>query len=47
MELNERQEQEAFRVLIVEDSKTASLLIRRTLEENQSSARSSTIRARR
>jgi len=35
MELNERQEQEAFRVLIVEDSKTASLLIRRTLEENQ------------
>jgi len=35
MELNERQEQEAYRVLIVEDSKTASHLIRRTLEENQ------------
>jgi diguanylate cyclase (GGDEF)-like protein len=35
MELNERHEQEAFRVLIVEDSKTASHLIRRTLEENQ------------
>lgn len=35
MELNERQEQEAFRVLIVEDSKTAGHLIRRTLEENQ------------
>jgi diguanylate cyclase (GGDEF)-like protein len=35
MELNERHEQEAYRVLIVEDSKTASHLIRRTLEENQ------------
>ncbi len=35
MRLNERDEQEAFRVLIVEDSKTASHLIRRTLEENQ------------
>ena len=35
MELSERHEQEAFRVLIVEDSKTASHLIRRTLEENQ------------
>ena len=35
MELNERQEQEAYRVLIVEDSKTAGHLIRRTLEENQ------------
>ncbi len=34
MELNERQEQEAYRVLIVEDSKTASHLIRRTLAEN-------------
>ena len=35
MELNERHEQEAYRVLIVEDSKTASHLIRRTLQENQ------------
>ncbi|MHB1215757.1 MAG: GGDEF domain-containing response regulator [Thiobacillus sp.] len=35
MELNERQDREAYRVLIVEDSKTASHLIRRTLEENQ------------
>jgi diguanylate cyclase (GGDEF)-like protein len=35
MELSERHDQEAFRVLIVEDSKTASHLIRRTLEENQ------------
>jgi diguanylate cyclase (GGDEF)-like protein len=35
MELSERHEQEAYRVLIVEDSKTASHLIRRTLEENQ------------
>lgn len=35
MELNQRQEREAYRVLIVEDSKTASHLIRRTLEENQ------------
>ena len=35
MELNERCDQEAYRVLIVEDSKTASHLIRRTLEENQ------------
>jgi len=35
MELNERHDQEAYRVLIVEDSKTASHFIRRTLEENQ------------
>jgi diguanylate cyclase (GGDEF)-like protein len=35
MELNERHEQEAYRVLIVEDSKTAGHLIRRTLQENQ------------
>ncbi|HUX30015.1 MAG TPA: diguanylate cyclase [Thiobacillus sp.] len=35
MELNERHEQEAYRVLIVEDSRTASHMIRRTLEENQ------------
>ena len=35
LELNERQEQEAFRVLIVEDSVTASRVIKRTLEENQ------------
>ncbi|MBN8763598.1 MAG: diguanylate cyclase [Thiobacillus sp.] len=35
MELNERHEQEAYRVLIVEDSKTASHLIRRTLQENR------------
>ncbi|MDO9387719.1 MAG: diguanylate cyclase [Thiobacillus sp.] len=35
LELNERQDQEAYRVLIVEDSKTASHMIRRTLEENQ------------
>ena len=35
LELNERQEQEAFRVLIVEDSVTASRVIQRTLEENQ------------
>lgn len=35
MELNERHDQEAYRVLIVEDSKTAGHLIRRTLEENQ------------
>jgi len=35
MELNELHDQEAYRVLIVEDSKTASHLIRRTLEENQ------------
>jgi diguanylate cyclase (GGDEF)-like protein len=35
MELNERHDQESYRVLIVEDSKTASHLIRRTLEENQ------------
>jgi diguanylate cyclase (GGDEF)-like protein len=35
MELSERHEQEAYRVLIVEDSKTASHVIRRTLEENQ------------
>ena len=35
LELNERQEQEAFRVLIVEDSVSASRVIQRTLEENQ------------
>ena len=35
LESSERHEQEAFRVLIVEDSKTASHMIRRTLEENQ------------
>ena len=35
MELTERHEQEAYRVLIVEDSKTAGHVIRRTLEENQ------------
>ncbi|MFN3751473.1 MAG: diguanylate cyclase [Thiobacillus sp.] len=35
MELDERHDQEAYRVLIIEDSKTASALIRRTLEENQ------------
>ncbi len=35
LELNERQEQEACRVLIVEDSMTASRVIQRTLEENQ------------
>ncbi len=35
LELNERHDQEAFRVLIVEDSRTAGHLIRRTLEENQ------------
>jgi diguanylate cyclase (GGDEF)-like protein len=35
LELNERQEQETYRVLIVEDSRTASQMIRRTLEENQ------------
>jgi len=35
LELNERHDQEAYRVLIVEDSKTASHFIRRTLEENQ------------
>ncbi len=35
LELNERQEQEACRVLIVEDSLTASRVIQRTLEENQ------------
>jgi diguanylate cyclase (GGDEF)-like protein len=35
MELNERHEQEAYRVLIVEDSKTAGRLIQRTLEENE------------
>lgn len=35
LELNERQEQEVCRVLVVEDSKTAGHLIRRTLEENQ------------
>lgn len=34
LELNERHEQEAGRVLIVEDSKTASHVIQRTLEEN-------------
>jgi len=35
MELDERHDQETYRVLIVEDSKTASHFIRRTLEENQ------------
>jgi len=35
LELNDRQEQEAFRVLIVEDSITASRVIQRTLEESQ------------
>ena len=35
MELNERHDQEAFRVLIVEDSKTASHFIHRTLAEIQ------------
>jgi len=35
LELNERQEQEALRVLIVEDSVSASRVIQRTLEENQ------------
>lgn len=35
LELNERQEQEAFRVLIVEDSVTATRVIQHTLEENQ------------
>jgi diguanylate cyclase (GGDEF)-like protein len=35
LESSEHHEQEAFRVLIVEDSKTASHMIRRTLEENQ------------
>lgn len=34
LELNERQEQETFRVLIVEDSKTASHMIQRTLAES-------------
>ncbi|MDA8129012.1 MAG: diguanylate cyclase [Betaproteobacteria bacterium] len=35
MELHERHEQEAYRVLIVEDSRTASHLIQRTLQENK------------
>jgi len=35
LELNERQEQEAFRVLIVEDSVTASRVIQHALQENQ------------
>ena len=35
LELNERHDQEAYRVLIVEDSRTAGHLIRRTLAENQ------------
>ncbi|HEY9098055.1 MAG TPA: diguanylate cyclase [Thiobacillus sp.] len=35
MDLSERHDQEAYRVLIVEDSKTAGHVIRRTLEENQ------------
>jgi diguanylate cyclase (GGDEF)-like protein len=34
LQLNQRQEQEAYRVLIVEDSKTAAFAIRRTLEES-------------
>ena len=39
LELDDRQEQETFRVLIVEDSMTASLFIQRTLEESQISTR--------
>ena len=35
LEMDDRQEQEAFRVLIVEDSMTASMFIKRTLEESQ------------
>ncbi len=35
LEMDDRQEQEAFRVLIVEDSMTASVFIQRTLEESQ------------
>jgi len=35
LELNEQHDQEPYRVLIVEDSKTAGHFIRRTLEENQ------------
>ena len=35
LEMDDRQEREPFRVLIVEDSMTASLFIKRTLEENQ------------
>ena len=35
LELSDRHEQEAYRVLIVEDSKTAGHVIQRTLEENQ------------
>lgn len=35
LEMDDRQEQEAFRVLIVEDSMTASMFIQRTLEESQ------------
>ena len=38
LEMDDRQEQEPFRVLIVEDSMTASLFIKRTLEESQISA---------
>ena len=34
LELDDRQDQEAFRVLIVEDSMTASVFIQRTLEES-------------
>lgn len=39
LELDDQQEQEIFRVLIVEDSMTASLFIQRTLEESQISTR--------
>jgi diguanylate cyclase (GGDEF)-like protein len=35
LELDDRQDQEAFRVLIVEDSMTASVFIQRTLQESQ------------
>ena len=35
LEMDDRQEQEIFRVLIVEDSLTASMFIKRTLEESQ------------
>ena len=39
LEMDDRQEQETFRVLIVEDSMTASMFIQRTLEESQISTR--------
>lgn len=35
LEMDDRQEQETFRVLIVEDSMTASVFIQRTLQESQ------------